>query len=167
MLKDQELLDLLARVVGSVSAEDLVDDPELTAMLSQLIQILNPKTSPLPLHILEKLTLIDNRMERFKAAAEMLEATDPEKLRQLAESMKESGLLKSEKEDLKRAEKADLVTFPPSVKDGVKCSNCHFVDILNSFCKHPEVNQRLKDGVEKMCCSYWNAPGTKREWDDA
>jgi hypothetical protein len=36
-------------------------------------------------------------MDRFKAAAEMIQASDPGKLKQLADSLRESGLLKTEK----------------------------------------------------------------------
>jgi hypothetical protein len=94
---DEELLDLLARVVGVLDADLVADDPELVGMISQVIQILQPKAHPLPLDITEQLVLIDNRIERFKRAAELLQAYDPEKLKQLSESMRASGLLKNER----------------------------------------------------------------------
>ena len=111
MSPQEELLDLLARLVGVLKPEDIADDPQITGMLGQLIQILVPKAPDLPLDILDKLSAIDNRIERFKTAADLIQASNPEKLKQLADSMRQAGLLKAESaEDLKRAEKADLVT---------------------------------------------------------
>lgn len=60
---------------------------------------------------------------------------------------------------LERAKKADLVTLPKGVA-GTNCGNCRFVD--DDRCDNPKVNQRLKDGPKRMCCIYWDAPGTKR-----
>lgn len=91
-----ELVDLLARLVGTLTVEDLTDDPELSGLLGQLLQILNPKAKPLPAHMLEALAAIDNRMERFKAAADMVGAYDPEKLKTLSDSLRDAGLLKNE-----------------------------------------------------------------------
>ena len=60
---------------------------------------------------------------------------------------------------LERAKKADLITLPEDI-EGVNCSNCQFID-LKKFCTHPDVMQSVS---ERMCCSFWNAPGAKREW---
>ncbi len=63
---------------------------------------------------------------------------------------------------LERAKNADLVTFPKEV-EGANCANCQFVDLKNKYCTHTEVDQKV---APNMCCSYWNAPGTKREWEN-
>jgi hypothetical protein len=91
-----ELFDSLARLAGALNPEDLVDDPELAGLVAQLLQILTPKSIPLPLHLMEQLSAIDNRMERFKAAAEAVGAYDPVKLKQLSDSLRDAGLLKNE-----------------------------------------------------------------------
>lgn len=96
MTSQDELVDLLARLVGVLTDEDLADDPELSGLVAQLVEILNPKAAPLPMNMLEKLAGIENRMERFKLAAEMIGAHDPEKLKQLADSLRGAGLLKGE-----------------------------------------------------------------------
>lgn len=96
MASPEELFDLLARLVGTINEKDLIDDPELTAMVSQLVQVLSPKAPSLPSDLIEKLTAIENRIERFKTAADLIEASDPVRLKQLAESMKQTGLLKNE-----------------------------------------------------------------------
>ena len=96
MSPEQELFDLLARFVGILDADLLADEPELSAILGQLLQILEPKPAMLPMHIIEKLSIIDNKIERFRAAAKELQAYDPGKLKQLADSLRESGLLKGE-----------------------------------------------------------------------
>lgn len=62
---------------------------------------------------------------------------------------------------LQRAKDADLVTFGPGVT-GTKCANCEYVD--GHTCKHPKVSQTLADPA-KMCCIYWDRPGTKRAWE--
>jgi hypothetical protein len=91
-----ELVDLLSRLVGTLHVDDLVDDPEMTGLLAQLLQILTPEPKPLPLHMLEALSAIDNRMERFKTAAQMVSATDPARLKILADSLRDAGLLKND-----------------------------------------------------------------------
>lgn len=62
---------------------------------------------------------------------------------------------------LDRAEHADLITLPENIT-GTNCSNCKFVDLKTKMCNHPEVNQKVS---ERMCCKYWDAEGTKREWE--
>lgn len=96
MTPDQELLDLLARLVGVLDANLLADDAELTAMVGQLVQVLEPRVPLLPSHILLTLAAIDNKIDRFKTAVELVEARDPAKLKQLADSLKEAGLLKND-----------------------------------------------------------------------
>lgn len=67
--------------------------------------------------------------------------------------------------EIDRAEQADLVTFPKGI-GGAVCANCKFVDPEYDYCNHPKVDQKLKDGVTHMCCSYWDANGVKREWEE-
>lgn len=62
---------------------------------------------------------------------------------------------------LERAKAADLVTLPPDVT-GTNCANCRFVS--GNTCLNPHVHQHLADGATRMCCIYWDAPGTKRAW---
>src|SRR5690606_33694290 len=62
------------------------------------------------------------------------------------------GGLVIKREDLDRAEEADLITLPGSGKPQSQ-----------GFCKHSEVKQDVND---RMCCAYWDAPGTYRQWDD-
>lgn len=66
--------------------------------------------------------------------------------------------------DIQRAKTADLITFPKRVT-GAVCSNCRFVNLDKQYCNHPEVDQDLFDGVSRMCCSFWDADGTKRAWE--
>lgn len=100
MTPQDELVDLLARLVGTLRTQDVVEDPEMSGLLSQLVQVLNPKAAPLPIDLLEKLAAIENAMDRFKLAAETINASDPEKLKQLADSLREAGLLKGETVEL-------------------------------------------------------------------
>lgn len=64
-----------------------------------------------------------------------------------------------------RAKQADLVTLPNNIK-GTNCSNCQFVHITDDkagqgYCRHPKVDQPV---TARMCCIYWDAPGTERIW---
>jgi hypothetical protein len=67
---------------------------------------------------------------------------------------------KEEGSRLERAKAADLVTLPENV-EGTNCGNCQFVDLKTKFCNHEKVLQTVSP---RMCCIFWNAPGTKREW---
>ena len=71
-----------------------------------------------------------------------------------------------EKEDLKRAEKADLITLPKEVK-GTNCSNCKFVQIVNAklgvgFCTNEAIQLSV---TKRMCCALWDAEGVIRSWE--
>lgn len=68
------------------------------------------------------------------------------------------------KDEQKRAEHADLITLPPSVK-GTNCSNCKFVKKTKdgAFCEHKEVQLPV---TPRMCCKYWDHPDVKRPWGD-
>jgi len=60
------------------------------------------------------------------------------------------GLKIVNKEDLKLAEKGDLVTLP-----GKKPSKWKF------YCEHNKIKQFV---TERMCCLYWDAKGTYRAY---
>ncbi len=66
----------------------------------------------------------------------------------------------SEEEELKRAEKADLVTLPDNVK-GTNCGNCMYVNSDTFQCMNKDVDQKVTD---RMCCALWDAVGTGRKW---
>ncbi len=64
-----------------------------------------------------------------------------------------------------RAKQADLIILPDNVQ-GTNCSNCRFVNISDKatgqgYCRHPQVDQPVS---ARMCCIYWDAPGTQRVW---
>lgn len=70
---------------------------------------------------------------------------------------------------LSRAKAADLVTLPPALQKGdggTRCANCQFVRQGEDYCDHEKVDQPLPDGAPAMCCALWDAPGTKRAWEE-
>jgi len=72
-------------------------------------------------------------------------------------------LKKEDSKRLDRAKEADLVTLPDNIQ-GTNCGNCFFFDPekKEGFCNHVKVLQHV---TSRMCCSFWDAPGTKREWE--
>lgn len=59
---------------------------------------------------------------------------------------------------LERAQAADLVTLPQSVK-GTNCFNCKFIrDIEDKkgYCSHKKVLQYVNG---RMCCALWSSTG--------
>ncbi len=76
----------------------------------------------------------------------------PKNQTQLSDTTKES-------EQLKRAEKTDLVTLPETVS-GTNCGNCKFIS-TGSVCTNKEVDQKVS---VRMCCALWDQIGTKRAW---
>jgi hypothetical protein len=70
-------------------------------------------------------------------------------------------LKKEDENKLERAKAADLVTLPETIV-GTNCSNCIFIDLETKTCKHPQVLQKVS---ERMCCAFWDAPGTLRAWE--
>lgn len=73
------------------------------------------------------------------------------------------GINPSDLIDLRRAVSADLVTLPLNV-EGTNCWNCSFISNGQGparFCHHPQVWQPV---TERMCCAFWDAPGTLRAW---
>ena len=78
-------------------------------------------------------------------AAPPMEPVSPDELN-------EQGGVKIEGQaELKRAEKADLITLPGGGSPEIKFS-----------CGHSSVNLPVN---ERMCCVYWDAPGTFRPWE--
>lgn len=55
-------------------------------------------------------------------------------------------------EALQRAKKADLITLPGGGRPSTQL-----------YCKHKDVQQFVN---RRMCCIYWDAPGTYRQWED-
>lgn len=54
--------------------------------------------------------------------------------------------------EMKRAEKADLITLPGGSK----------VEVINKkFCNHPSMQMYV---TIRMCCAYWDNPGVIRPW---
>jgi hypothetical protein len=64
--------------------------------------------------------------------------------------------------DLKRAQRADLITLPLDVS-GTNCGNCRFIHHgkTQDHCAHPAVAQPVN---ERMCCAFWDNDGVRRSW---
>ena len=90
-----ELQDLLAQLVGKLSDEDM-NDPEVQVLMEQLQMILHPMPEKLSQEMIEELSKIPDKKQRFKQAAMDLGISDPEQLKELADAMKISGLLGGE-----------------------------------------------------------------------
>jgi len=89
------LVDQLIKLASCLTEEDLAD-PEAFTLALQLVQILDPKPEPLPQDLIDQLGAIQDREERFRQAALMTGAKDEEAFRRLKDSMRYSGLLKSD-----------------------------------------------------------------------
>lgn len=87
-----EFLDLLAAFINKIRVDDL-KDPELAAMVSQLLSILEQDAYPLQAEFAEELLEISDKIERFKLAAMKLGIINPAELKKLVHSMQSSGLL--------------------------------------------------------------------------
>jgi len=66
-----------------------------------------------------------------------------------------------EAQELKRAEKVDLITIPVGIA-GVNCGNCEYVNSKKNYCNNKKVLQEVN---VRMCCSLWDNKGTKRAWE--
>lgn len=93
-----ELSNALSSLVGVLKVEDL-EDPEIASLVFQLVSVLDPEPPTLPQASIDELSLIDNKVQRFKEAAKSLKEVNTQSLKQLAESMKASGLLKTQEKD--------------------------------------------------------------------
>ena len=93
--QESELQESLILLASCLKVED-AEDPEIFTKLSQLVSMLDPQASPLPEELIEQLSGLPKAEDRFTQAALALKATTPDQLSQLADSMRASGLLKSE-----------------------------------------------------------------------
>ncbi|HUK84782.1 MAG TPA: hypothetical protein VLU95_02860 [Candidatus Acidoferrum sp.] len=64
----------------------------------------------------------------------------------------QGGIDPKTKEDMKKAEKADLITLPGGPK--ADASN-------KKFCGHEKIKMFV---TVRMCCGYWDNQGVKRPW---
>lgn len=87
-----ELQELLTQLVGKLKEDDL-EDPNIQVLMEQLQAILYPKSDKMPQELVESLSRIPDKRERFKQAAIQLGLQTAEELKELADSMKMSGLL--------------------------------------------------------------------------
>lgn len=90
-----QFFELLTRVASSLTEEDL-QDPEMQALVGQLITILDPPPERLDLSMLEQLGGISDKHERFKQAATTMGYHHPEDLHGLIGTMKAHDLFKGE-----------------------------------------------------------------------
>jgi hypothetical protein len=84
--------DLVCRLAGILTIEDLMD-PAAALALESALDIIERKPEQLPADLVEQLGSIQDKAERFRAAAGVLGAISPETMQRLAESMKSAGLL--------------------------------------------------------------------------
>jgi hypothetical protein len=73
-------------------------------------------------------------------------AVDPKELNA------EGGIDPSNKEEMERAKKADLITLPGGPKADAKSKR---------FCCNDQVKMNV---TIRMCCAYWDNVGVKRPW---
>jgi hypothetical protein len=65
---------------------------------------------------------------------------------------KEGGIDPKNEDELKRAEKADLITLPGGDKNDSKDKG---------LCCHPDVKMYV---TSRMCCAFWDNVRVKRPW---
>lgn len=157
-----DLQELLARVFGKISEEDM-EDPEIAALMSQLLAVLEPKAQELPPELVAQLSSIADKKQRFVAAVTALNAMDESSIKEVADKMVQSGLLKNEnlEGEIERAKNADLIELPRDV-DGTNCGNCKFINSERRYCNHPKVDQEVHP---RLCCAFWDKPGSIRIWE--
>jgi len=88
----KELQDQLAILVGKIRDED-IDDPEVQVLMEQLQATLHPVPEKLSQEMIDQLSQILDKRERFKQAAIILGLQTPPELRDLAEALKMAGLM--------------------------------------------------------------------------
>jgi hypothetical protein len=81
---------------------------------------------------------------KFVAAEE--EAVDPKELNEVG------GIDPKDKDEMERAEKADLITLPGWSKRDA---------ITKRYCNHEEIMMYV---TVRMCCAYWDNAGVNRPW---
>lgn len=66
------------------------------------------------------------------------------------DELNSQGGLNISKDNMAKAKHSDLITLPGKAQ------------VVNKFwCDHKDVDQYV---TERMCCKYWDAEGTKRDW---
>jgi hypothetical protein len=93
---------------------------------------------------MEKVTGTNCYNCRFIADQE--EKVDPAELNPVG------GIDPKDKHEMKRAEKADLITLPGGTKSDAT---------TKKYCKHKEISMYV---TVRMCCGYWDNVGVKRPW---
>jgi len=64
----------------------------------------------------------------------------------------EGGIDPKNKDELKRAKEADLITLPGGSKSDVTDKR---------FCEHPKIKMYV---TARMCCAFWDNKRVKRPW---
>jgi hypothetical protein len=64
----------------------------------------------------------------------------------------QGGLNPQSQDEMKRAQKADLITLPGGTRNDI---------ISKKFCNHPAIQMYV---TIHMCCAYWDSPGVIRPW---
>lgn len=70
-----------------------MNDPTVQVLMEQLQAILHPEPTSLPKEMVEALSQIPDKRDRFREAAMKLGLQTAEELKELADSMKAEGLL--------------------------------------------------------------------------
>jgi GNAT superfamily N-acetyltransferase len=105
-IPQNELVELLINLAANLKESDL-EDPATFSQVSALVQILDPKAEKLPPELVQQVSQIPNKADRFKAVMQAMGA-EPTKevMDQVVESMKASGLL-NKAEDLDKGKNGD------------------------------------------------------------
>ncbi len=64
----------------------------------------------------------------------------------------EGGINPKAGDEMKKAEKADLITLPGGTKEDAE---------VKRFCMNPKIKMYV---TQRMCCSYWDNEQVKRPW---
>ena len=105
----QDLVEILIKLAGSLSEEDLMD-PATFGLTSQLVQMLDTKADPMPQEMVDQLKNIHDKATRFKMAAQAIGANRPDLMDKLVDSLKAAGLWKS---NLEKGSARKLFPFNP------------------------------------------------------
>lgn len=87
----EQVIEALIQLTARLTEEDL-GDPEIFGLVSQLVQILAPGADPLPESDVDILGRIKDKAELFAQAVKMYGITNPERMDQLVQSLKATGL---------------------------------------------------------------------------
>jgi hypothetical protein len=86
--------DLVCRLAGILTVDDLTDPAHILA-LEGALDALEEKPDQLPADLVEQLSTIKDKAERFRSAAKVMGAISPDIIQKLSESMKAAGLIGS------------------------------------------------------------------------